>query len=192
MEIDLEETWIDLFQDSQDYYLTDHNSQIDPPILPLDEEWQTQHQLVDVPVVETVPEEQNAQPRYFKVELPPPPRMEEVSDSSSSSSDEDSDSEDKATVFAASGQVRCIDSNVYLGINTVSNPKNLVYATLNWEHVRNDSKYQHHHDMFMHFFDAETCKLVDPDGLHPFCLVSKLNADDYLSFKEILCMDKEL
>ena len=32
---------------------------------------------------------------------------------------------------------------------------------------------------------------MDPDGLHPFCLASKLNADDCLSFKEILRMDKE-
>ena len=36
MEIDLRETWIDLLQDSQDYYLKDHNPKIDPPILPLE------------------------------------------------------------------------------------------------------------------------------------------------------------
>ena len=45
--------------------------------------------------------------------------------------------------------------------------------------------------MFTCFFDAETCKPMDPDGLHPFCLASKLNADDYPSFKEILHVDKE-
>ena len=162
MEIDLEETWIGLFQDSQDYYLTDHNSQIDPPILPLDEEWQTQHQLVDVPVVETVPEEQNVQPGHFKVELPPPPRMEEASDLSSSSSDKDSNSKDNAAVFVASGQVRCIDSNIYLGINTVANPENLVYATLNWEHVSDDSTYQRHHDMFYAILQCRNMQTCGP------------------------------
>ena len=38
METDLEETWIDLFQDSRDYYLQDHDPGIDPPNSPLDEE----------------------------------------------------------------------------------------------------------------------------------------------------------
>ena len=45
--------------------------------------------------------------------------------------------------------------------------------------------------MFTCFFDAESCKPMDPDGLHPFCLASKLNADDCPSFKEILHVDKE-
>ena len=45
--------------------------------------------------------------------------------------------------------------------------------------------------MFTRFFNAKTCELMDPDGLHPFCLVFKLNADDHPSFKETLCMDKE-
>ena len=63
--------------------------------------------------------------------------MKEASDASSSS-DKESDSEDKAAVFAASGRVCRIDSNVYLGINTVSDPENLVCATLDWEHVNDD------------------------------------------------------
>ena len=46
--------------------------------------------------------------------------------------------------------------------------------------------------MFMRFHDVETCELVDPHGLHPFCLASKLNADNHPSFKEILCLDKGL
>ena len=32
---------------------------------------------------------------------------------------------------------------------------------------------------------------MDPDGLHPFCLASKLNADDCPIFKEILHVDKQ-
>ena len=62
MEIDLKETWIDIFWDSCDYYLTDHDPEIDPPILPLDDKWKSQQQPVEVPVTETVPEEQNVQP----------------------------------------------------------------------------------------------------------------------------------
>ena len=121
----------------------------------------------------------------------PPQQMEEASNASSSS-DEESNSEGNAAVFATSGQVCRIESNVFLGINTVSNPENLVYTTLDWEHVNDDPMHKQHHDMFTHFFDAETCQLMDPDGLHPFCLASKLNADDYLSFREILHMDKKL
>ena len=136
-----------------------------------------------------MPEEQNVQPGQFKVEYAPQQHMEEASDVSSSSI-ENSNSEGNASVFAASGQVRHIDSNVHLGINTVSNPENLVGATLDWEHVSNDPVCKCHHDMFTHFHDAESCELMDPDGLHPFCLASKLDADDYPSFKEILCMDK--
>ena len=55
MEIKFKETWIDLFQDSRDYYLQDYDPEIDPPIPPLDEEWEAQKQQVEVPVVETVP-----------------------------------------------------------------------------------------------------------------------------------------
>ena len=65
--------------------------------------------------------------------------MEEVSDASSSS-DDDSNSEDNDAV--SSGWVYHIDSNIYLGINMVSYPENLVYATLDWEHVSDDPMYK--------------------------------------------------
>ena len=99
------------------------------PILPLDEEWDTQQQSVEVPVVERVAEEQNAQPGHLDIECVPMQCMEEASDASSSS-DEESNSESNAAAFATSGQVCCIDSNVCLGINTVSHPENLVHTTL--------------------------------------------------------------
>ena len=57
MEFNLEETWIDLFQNSQDCHTKDHDPEIDPPILPLNEEWESQQQPVEVPMAETVPEE---------------------------------------------------------------------------------------------------------------------------------------
>ena len=57
MEIDLKETWIDPFRDSRDHHIQNHNPEIDPPIPPLDEEWEAQKQQVEVPVVETVPED---------------------------------------------------------------------------------------------------------------------------------------
>ena len=72
MEIDLKETWIDLFQDSRENYVQNHNPEIDPPIPPLDEEWEFQKQQVEAPVVETVPEEQKTQPEYFVVKYAPP------------------------------------------------------------------------------------------------------------------------
>ena len=99
-------------------------------------------QQIEVPVVETMPEEHNTQSGYFEVKYAPPQQMEEASDASSSSSDEESNSESNAAVFAASGQVRRIDSNVYLGINTVSDPENLVHATLDWEHVSDDPMHK--------------------------------------------------
>ena len=93
--------------------------------------------------------------------------------------------------FAASWQVYQIDSNISLGINTVSNPENLVYATLDCKHMGNDPVYKCHQDMFTYFCDTETCKLVDLDGLHPFCLASKLNADNCPSFKTIVHHSRE-
>ena len=94
-------------------------------------------------------------------------------------------------MFTASGQVCCIDGNVHLGINSVSDPENLVCATPDWKHVSDDPTHKQHCDMFTHFFDEETCELMDPARLHHFCLASKLNADNCLSFSKILCMDKE-
>ena len=44
MEIDLKETWIDLFLNSRDHYIQDHDPEIDPPILPLNEDWESQKQ----------------------------------------------------------------------------------------------------------------------------------------------------
>ena len=67
--------------------------------------------------------------------------MEEASDESSSS-DEESDLEENAAVFATSGQVRHIDSKVYLGINTVSDTEKLVYTTLDWEHANDDPMHK--------------------------------------------------
>ena len=178
-----------IFWDSRDCYIQNHDPEINPPIPPLDEKWEAQKQQVQVPVVETVPEDPNTQPGYFEVELAPPQQMEEASDASSS--DKESKPEDNAAVFAASGRVRRIDSNVYLGINTVSDPQNLVYTTLDWENMNNDPMYKQHHDMFTRFVNSETCELLDPDGLHPFYLPSKLNTDDYPTFNEVLQTDKE-
>ena len=93
-------------------------------------------------------------------------------------------------MFVASGQVHSIDSDAHLGINTVSDPKNLVCTTSDLEHVGNDPVHGHHHDVFAHFHDAEPCEPLDPDGLHPFCIASELNACNCLLFKEILCMGK--
>jgi len=44
------------------------------------------------------------------------------------------------------------------------------------------------HDIFTQFYDTETCELMDPDGIHPFSLASKLNSEDFLSFCEIMNM----
>ena len=83
MDINLKVTLIDPFRDSGDYYFQCHNPEIDPPILPLNEEWESQKPQVEAPVVETVPEEQNTQPGYFEVECAPPQQTEEASDASS-------------------------------------------------------------------------------------------------------------
>ena len=57
--------------------------------------------------------------------------------------------------------------------------------------MKDNPTYKRHHDMFTCFFNSETCELLDPDGMHPFCLASKLNADAYPTFKEILQMDRD-
>jgi len=68
---------------------------------------------------------------------------------------------------------------------------NLVYATLDWETINQESQYAMFHDIFMQFYDIDTCELVDPDGIHPFSLASKLNSEDVCSFQEIMNMSSE-
>ena len=214
MEIDLEETWVDLFRDSRDLYITDHDPEVDPPIPPLDDSWlsdepeqlsteqkpsDSAEKVVippndpisvddeeDVPV-ENRPEDPPTQVGWFDVEVAPP-RIDHDSGSESGSDDSSlEESERRKSVF----NVRRLQSNNFYGINTVTNPENLIYATLDWENVSDDPMFQAFHDKFTRFLDQETCELLDPEGLHPFCLASKMQSEDYPSFREIMRMEPE-
>ena len=54
-----------------------------------------------------------------------------------------------------------------------------------------DPSFKKYHDIFTRFFDTETCELVDSDGLHPFCLASKMQSEDFPSYRDILRMSHE-
>ncbi len=208
MEIDLEETWIDLFRDSRDYYLTDHDPDIDPPIPPLDEEWEPQEVVADqqplneAPVQPAPTVQEPKSPGYFDVEERAP--LSELSESSdesesssltSSSSSSSSSSSDQEQVESSRRKsafnVRRVQSTDFLGVNAITNPDNLIYATLDWEKVSDDPLFCAFHDMFTRFYDAETCELQDPDGIHPFCLASKIQSQDYPTYREIMRMEPE-
>ena len=92
---------------------------------------------------------------------------------------------------SASHHYRPIKNRVFAGISHIQDPENTIYATLDWDHVDSDPLYKHFHDMFTRFLDPESYELLDAAGLHPFLLVSKLNSDDFPSFKEVMRMPKE-
>jgi hypothetical protein len=62
---------------------------------------------------------------------------------------------------------------------------------LNWEAVDQEDEFKRFHDIFTRFFDDATCELLDPDGIHPFCLASKMSSEDFPTFKEILRQSPE-
>jgi len=88
-------------------------------------------------------------------------------------------------------QFRPIMSRTFSHIKAIQDCKNLLYATLDWESVPQDSLYKHFHSMFMSKVNRRTKELLDPDAMHPFSLSAKMDSEDYPSFKEILRMDSE-
>ena len=84
-----------------------------------------------------------------------------------------------------------VSSRLYSHVRTIRNAKNLIYATLNWEQVTSNSLYQSFDHLFNLHVNAKTKELLDPDGIHPFALSSKMESEDYPSFKDILRMAPE-
>ena len=46
----------------------------------------------------------------------------------------------------------------------MENAKNVIYATLDWETVQQDSMYERFHDLFSLHMDARTKDPLDPDA----------------------------
>ena len=86
---------------------------------------------------------------------------------------------------------RAIKSNLYSHVQRVHDSSNLSYVTLDWESVSETSLYVYFHELFTYYVDPKTKELLDPDAFHPLALASKLESEDYPSFKEILRMDHE-
>ena len=88
-------------------------------------------------------------------------------------------------------QYRRINSRLFSHVRVIYDPKNVIFAIMNWETVATDAMYQYFDHMFSLHVDAKTKELLNPDMIHPFSLASKLESEDYPSFKEILRMPPE-
>ena len=87
---------------------------------------------------------------------------------------------------------RSVKSRLFSHVRTITDAKNVIYATLNWESVTDDPKYQYFHALFSKFVDRQTKELLDPDAaIHPFSLAAKLENEDYPSYRDIMRMDAE-
>ena len=86
---------------------------------------------------------------------------------------------------------RAVKSRLFSHIRAISDERNLVYATLDWENVPQNSMYQYFDRIFNMHVDPKTKELLNPDMIHPFALSAKLESEDYPSFKEILKMPPE-
>ena len=63
---------------------------------------------------------------------------------------------------------------------------------LNWETVDNESLYKQFDRLFSLYVDPVAKELLDPDAaIHPFAMASKLESEDYPTFREILRMDPD-
>ena len=85
---------------------------------------------------------------------------------------------------------RPVKSRLFSHVRAIQDTKNYVYATLNWETVSSESLYQRFHELFSLYMDQKTKEVLDPDSaIHPFSLASKMESEDYPTFKEIMRMD---
>ena len=85
-----------------------------------------------------------------------------------------------------------INSRLFSHVRRINDIKNLALATLNWETVTQDLLYKQFHETFMLYVDPTTKTLLDPDSaIHPFSMASKIESEDYPSFKEIMRMSPE-
>ena len=92
---------------------------------------------------------------------------------------------------AAGPECRPVNSRLFSHVRAISDVKNIIYATLNWESVKENSMYQYFDHLFSMHVCPKTKELLNPDMIHPFTLSSKLESEDYPSFKEILRMPPE-
>ena len=122
-------------------------------------------------------------------EPPTPTPMQRGSWADDESSSSEEEGPDRA-VFEA--QYRPVDSRLFSHVRAVQDEKNLAYVTLNWESVPDESLYQYFHELFSFYVDKDTKEVLDPESaFHPFALASKMESEDYPSFREIMRMDAE-
>ena len=68
----------------------------------------------------------------------------------------------------------------------------LVYATLDWESVKEDSLYQQFHGLFSSYLDPETLETLDvEEAFHPFAFAAKVQSEDFPSYRDIINMEPE-
>ena len=86
---------------------------------------------------------------------------------------------------------RPIDSRMFSHVQAVTDPNNLAFVTVDWEQVHQTSLYVYFHELFTAYVDRRTKELLDADAIHPLSMASKMESEDYPSFKEILRMDPD-
>jgi len=84
-----------------------------------------------------------------------------------------------------------ISSRQFSQVQHITDPNNFIYATLNWENVYKLDDFKRFHDILTRLYDNKTYELVDSDGLHPFCLASKMSSEDFPSYQEIMHLSLE-
>ena len=93
--------------------------------------------------------------------------------------------------YKADPQYRPVNSRMFSHVRVIQDAKNVIFATLDWENVTANTMYQRFDRLFSMHMDPKTKELLNPDMIHPFTLSSKLESEDYPSFKEILRMPPE-
>lgn len=119
------------------------------------------------------------------------PQSLQLDESSDKSADGAADGVGPSIGFSSKrAQARFLELGGFFSMKLVNtrNPKNLAYATEDWETDLDDPQYKQFDDMLTRFLDEETCELLDADGLHPFALASKMNSVNFSLFKEVLNM----
>ena len=65
-------------------------------------------------------------------------------------------------------------------------------ATVDWHKVTSDPEYHYFDSLFHSQIDHETLELFCPDeAFHPFAFASKVQSEDFPTYKEVLQMPNE-
>jgi hypothetical protein len=210
MSLDLEETWVNLFKTSRDVFLDWYDESCDGSPPELDPDYAANEDIpepTEYPedVDESIVNDQDLKRRGPVMSVPT------IFESNENASNDVDTSRNQSSNFfmtsvttkpAKSGILkngsrlsqaafRPIKSYLFSHIEHVATPTALELATIDWETIGDDPICLVFHEMFCRFLSDDQCELLDPDGIHPFALASKLQNADFPSFQDIMRMKPE-